>query len=46
MSEEEAKIFENPEACVKILTDPLLHIVKKDIRLLEKEELSKGHIAP
>jgi len=37
LSEEEAMIFENPDACIKILTNPLLHLVKRDIRILEKE---------
>jgi len=37
LSEEEAMIFENPDACIKILTNPLLHLVKRDIRILEKD---------
>lgn len=35
LSDEEMKLFESKESCIKLLMDPLLHLVKEDLRDFE-----------
>ena len=40
LTEEEQSLFETKEGCMRMLMDPILHLVKADLREFENEELS------